>query len=309
MLTLVDASEELSGIGNVHYPGHAWSVVKLLLLWGWVHVYTTIIPKYFEDFRYVDLLAGTGTTVVDETGDVVVGSPFLAHFFARCPFTRYVYVEKRHHRCEVLRQRAASLIGDSADVLEGDCNELIERVLPEGRRVHSLVFVDNEGFDATWKTIEWILETNTDALILFPTSSVLRVAGSGNLPSLERFFGDRSWLGAQSTEDFLQVYLQKLGRAFESLRKKGGYVSNVRVGSGQFYYDVVLVCKKGPYVRAWEYLKKRLDWQDPSAIEITLDVLKGRATRIDWFLDLHEKVESLERGQMADTTTTLDKYL
>lgn len=309
---LVDSSAELIGVSNLHYPGHAWSVVKLLLLWGWIYVYTTIIPKYFNNYRYIDLLAGSGTTYVEETSDVVVGSPFIAYFFARNPFTNYVYVEKRRDRCRALRQRAAKLIGDKARVLEGDCNELVQSILPEEKRAHSLVFIDNEGFDAVWNTIEAILEANTDSLILFPTSSVMRVAKSERTwSSLNRFYGSESWRDAQDEDDFLEIYLQQLKERFENLRKKEGYISNVRVGSGQFFYDIVLTCKKGPYVRAWEYLKKRLDWKDPRTIKTTLDILKGRATRIDWFLDLQEKVASIKPKRRTERykETTLDNFL
>ena len=309
---LVDASEELVAVSEVHYPGHAWSIVKLLLLWGWVYVYTTIIPRHFNNYRYIDLLAGSGTTYVEETKDVVAGSPFIAHFFARNPFRSYVYVEKRHDRSEALRRRATRVIGENAHVLEGDCNELIQTTLPQEKRSHSLLFIDNEGFDVVWNTIEAILEANTDVLILFPTSSVMRVAKSERTwPSLNRFYGSGSWRDAQDEEDFLEIYLQQLKRLFEALRQKEVYISDVRVGTGQFFYDIILTCKRGPYIRAWQYLKKRLDWKDPRTIETTLDILKGRATRIDWFLDLDEKVASIKGGAQTEDTkrTTLNDFL
>ncbi|RLI44107.1 hypothetical protein DRO69_08110 [Candidatus Bathyarchaeota archaeon] len=307
---LVDFSAELIGVNNLHYPGHPWSIVKLLLLGGWVYVYTTIIPKHFNNYHYVDLLAGSGTTQVKETKDVVPGSPFIPYFLARKPFTKYIYIEKRHDRCEALRQRVSKLIGDKACVLEGDCNEFIESILPEERRSHSLVFIDNEGFDVVWHTIEVILQANTDSLMLFPTSSIMRVAKNERTQSsLDNFFGCKSWRDANDEEESLEIYLQQLKRRFKELRGKEGYVSNVRVGSGQFFYDIVLICKKGPYVRAWEYLKKQLDWKNPEIIKTTLDILKGRATSMDWFLGLQEKVASFEPIRTKKyKETTLDNF-
>jgi len=70
---LLEASRILITISDVHYLGHTWSIVKLLILSGWVYVYTTIIPKHFKECWYIDLLAGSGTTRVKETGDVVIG--------------------------------------------------------------------------------------------------------------------------------------------------------------------------------------------------------------------------------------------
>ena len=64
----------LINLSDVHYEGHNWSVVKLLVLGSWSYVYTTIISKNWRGpYYYVDLLAGSGTTKVKETGDIVVG--------------------------------------------------------------------------------------------------------------------------------------------------------------------------------------------------------------------------------------------
>lgn len=308
---LVDSSEQLTSISDIHYPGHAWSIVKLLLLGGWVYVYTTIIPKHFDFYQYIDLLAGSGTMCVEETQDVVVGSAFIPHFLAQNPFTSYVFIEKRKDRCDALSQRAAKLLGDKAQVLHGDCNELVRTVLAEERRVHSLVFIDNEGFNTSWGTMEALMEASADVVLLFPTASVLRVSTSERTwSSLDTFYGGSSWRDATDEQDFLEIYLQQLQREFKSLRKKEAYLSTVRVGTGQFYYDIALLCKRGPYVRAWDYLKKRLDWRDPRTIETALDVLKGRATQIDWFTDLQEKVASIRHRRRIEKyeKPTLDEF-
>ena len=208
-------------------------------------------------------------------------------------------------------QRAAKLLGEKAQVLHGNCNELVRPILEEEGRRHSLVFIDNEGFNTTWQTMETLMEANTDILFLFPTASVMRVAKSERTwPSLDIFYGGSSWRDAKDEKDFLEIYLQQLQKGFRNLREKEVYLSAVRVGTGKFFYDIALLCKSGPYVRAWEYLKKRLDWRDPRTIETALDVLKGRATQIDWFLDLQEHVASIrhERRARKYRKTTLDKF-
>ena len=52
-------------------PAHNWSVLKLLILAQWTFVYTSIIPKHFKHYFYVDLLAGAGAIKVKETGDII----------------------------------------------------------------------------------------------------------------------------------------------------------------------------------------------------------------------------------------------
>jgi three-Cys-motif partner protein len=283
------SKDDLCAASNVHYPSHSWSIVKLILLGGWVYVYTTIIPKWFTDYRYVDLLAGSGTTYVKETKDVVIGSALVARVFARTPFKSYVLIEVNPQRCEALNKRFKP-IADQCKIIEGDCNKYVGSIFTE-EKAHNLVFVDNEGFDVSWNTMEVILKAKTDVLINFPTSMVPRTADARTSSVLDQFYGDQSWLNAQNSEDFLQIYLQKLKSRFRELRKCEVYVSNVRVGTGSYFYDIVLVCKNGPFVNAWEYLKKKLDWQDQRTIKTTLDILMNRATRMDSFInDLKKEV-------------------
>ena len=47
-----------------HYEGHPWSLVKLVLLGQWAYVYTAILKNWTGGIRYVDLLAGSGTTLI-----------------------------------------------------------------------------------------------------------------------------------------------------------------------------------------------------------------------------------------------------
>jgi three-Cys-motif partner protein len=308
---LLSSSDGVISINNVHYPGHDWTIVKLLLLAGWVYVYTTIVPKHFKKYQYVDLLAGSGTTLVEETQDVVVGSPFIAHYFARNEFTNYVYIERLTDRCQALRQRASMLLSNNFEVFKGDCNDIVKSIFTD-EKCHSLVFIDNEGFDVYWETIETVLRTNSDILILFPTASVKRVATERTRSCLDRFYGNSSWLNAHSFEEFLEIYVKQLTKEFRTARRKEGYVSSVHVGGEQYFYDVILVCRRGPYTNAWEYLKRKLDWKDPEIIKTTLDILKNRITSMDWFIDYQKQVEFIGHGKSKNDNekkTKLDRFL
>jgi len=287
-------SKDLCAISDVHYQGHSWSIVKLIVLGGWVYVYTTIIPHYFQDYGYVDLLAGPGTTHVQETDDVVIGSPFVARNFARNPFKSYVFFETKSEMCKALSERVRLTEG-KCRILNSDCNERIRSAFTD-EKTHYLVFADNEGFDVVWNTIEVMLRAKTDILINFPTSMVPRTAADTRTSSaLDRFYGDKSWLEAQDREGYLQIYLQKLKNRFKELRRTDAYVSNIRVGTESYFYDIILVCKMGRFVEAWDWLKKKWDWRSPRIIENTLDILMNRATGMDLFMnDLNKEVTQFE---------------
>jgi hypothetical protein len=86
-------------------------------------------------------------------------------------------------------------------------------------------------------------------------------------------------------EDALKIYKQKLERRFRELREQTPYVSDIRVGTTSYFYDLVLVCRKNGYTNAWEDLKKKTYWKDPDIAKNALDFLKGRTTRLDQFIN------------------------
>jgi len=201
--------------------------------------------------------------------------------------------------CAALRARVASVLGGSAVVLNRDCNEvaplLVERSRERG--AHLLVFADNEGLDARWRAVESLLRAGCDLLINFPTSSLKRVLGAArrgdgkSVRALTEFFGCDEWRGAGGGDELLELYAGRLATRYWEQRGKGPFVSSIRVGCKRFYYDVLLVCKWGPYVEAWDYLRKRLEWRDPEIVSYTLDLLRGRAQRADWLSGLRDAVE------------------
>jgi hypothetical protein len=230
--------------------------------------------------------------------------------FAQKPFRSYVFIEMNPARCRALRQRVESKEGQFK-ILEGDCNKHIASVFAE-EKAHSLVFIDNEGLDVTWNTIEIILRAKTDTIINFPTAMIPRTTDSRTSSSLDRFYGDQSWRNAKDREGFLQIYMQKLKSRFKDLRGCEAYVSNIRVGTGSYFYDIILIVRMGPFVKAWDYLKKKLDWQDPRTIHTTLDILMNRVKCMDSFIDdLRREVTSIEHKpqKKKGANQTLEDYL
>ncbi|MBN1244534.1 three-Cys-motif partner protein TcmP [Candidatus Bathyarchaeota archaeon] len=268
---------------NKHYPGHPWSLVKLVLLGTWAYVYTSIMKKNWRGrIRYIDLLAGSGTTEIVETGDIIKGSPFAVLHFALKPFDDYILIERNKERYKALKQNS-KLLGRITEPKQGDCNKLIKDLFNDPF-YHNLVFVDMEGFDLTWENMEYIIGTKSDIIINFPTSSFERTAALENQHCLDEFFGDNSWVeNALDREEFLRFYMEKLKTTFFKKRRKTPYVESIRVGKGSYFYDMILVCKNGNYINAWQYAKEKWNGQNPQEMTRLLDHLKGRAPRLDDF--------------------------
>jgi three-Cys-motif partner protein len=268
---------------NEHYSGHPWSLVKLVLLGQWSYVYTAILKNWKGGIRYVDLLAGSGTTLVQETKDVIKGSPFVVKEFAFKPFDDYILVERDAERYKALCQNA-QLIGNITNPLRWDCNRFVKDIF-SGQQCHNLVFIDMEGFYVTWESMSTIIQSKSDILINFPTSSYERTKALESQQVLDKFIGDHSWLDqATDREEFLQQYKNKLAREFQSKRAKLSYVESIRVGNNAYFYDMILLCKYGDYVNVWgDYMKKKWNWKNPKEMTNLLNYLKGRTSRLDAF--------------------------
>ncbi len=271
-------------VRDEHYPGHPWSLVKLVLLGQWAWVYTSIMKKNWKGkIRYIDLLAGSGTTKIVETDDVVKGSPFVVKYFAFGPFDDYILIERDEERYTALKQNS-KLLGEITEPIRGDCNRLVTQVFCTNS-FHNLVFIDMEGFDLTWENMEKIVKSNSDIIINFPTSSFERTAALENQYCLNDFFGDDSWIEkALDRESFLNLYMKKLEMTFNLSRNQTPYVESIRVGNHSYFYDMILVCRYGDYANVWGgYMKDRWNWQNPQQMKKLLNHLKGREPRLEDF--------------------------
>lgn len=269
---------------NEHYEGHPWSLVKLVLLGQWSYVYTAILKNWKGGIRYVDLLAGSGTTLVQETNDVIKGSPFVVKEFAFKPFDDYILVERDAERYNALCQNA-QLIGNISKPIRGDCNRFVKDIF-SNQQCHNLVFIDMEGFDVNWDSMTHIIQSQSDIIINFPTSSYERTKALETQQVLDKFCGDHSWFDkANDREEFLNLYKNKLAQTFSNLRRKQPYVESIRVGNNSYFYDMILLCKYGEYVNVWgDYMKSKWNWENPKEMTNLLNYLKGRTSRLDSFL-------------------------
>ncbi len=272
------------------YPCHDFSLVKLIVLGQWSNVYTTIIPKYFNAWRYVDLMAGSGTSYIKEADCIVAGSVFVAKAFAREPYSSFVVVEKNRERFEALKERAKEL-GSPCQMFNDNANTVADQIFgnqPED--VHSFVFVDNEGFNVSWRSIDTILKTESDLLINFPTKCFQRTCQERTSGSLNDFYGDSSWRNALVAGEeidntkALEIYMEKLRKTFGYYRLKAPYVSSIRIGNQNWFYDLILCCKSGKYTAAWQDLSNKTYWKDPNIPRNACNLLRGKSSILDQFM-------------------------
>ena len=288
---LVEIAKPLKIIhSETFYETKPWSIIKLLALLRFVNIYTKIIKakkqrEFFKNMYYIDLLAGSGLCRIGARGDIFAGSALVACTECFHPFDKYFLVEKDFEKAEALKARIESITSNSK-VFKRDCNDCIEEIVEEiDERDHYLAFIDCEGMDVSWATMESLLAKNGDVLLNFQTQSIWRQPNKvknrsrgwrKTLETLNRFFGDDRWKDCREASDLLECYMDKIRN--ETTRK---IVLPLPVkGSGSYRYDIILATRKtkggSPWIKPMEELKEIMGGYRPEIVRKTLDILMHR---------------------------------
>lgn len=125
---------------------------------------------------YVELFAGPGRARVRETKEFIPGSPFLALDHMKQPFTKVVLVELDDENVQALKARTAKY-GSRVEVLQGDCNEVIDEVVRRVPRFGlNLAVIDPYGLEPLrFSTISKLASLDRmDLIIHFPVGDMKR---------------------------------------------------------------------------------------------------------------------------------------
>jgi three-Cys-motif partner protein len=270
--TLHSTSKAAWGVGP-------WALLKLAIFAFYADVYTGIIKARFPQAYYLDLFAGPGLNRINETGDLILGSPLLAD---RVPkkgkkFDHMILIEKNKDDANALRK-----LLHNAEVLHRDVNkdglDIALRSIPKSPSCPVLAFVDPEGLEIHWSTLEKLLKIWSDVMINYQPTSVRRVIGSlKNTPvlenSLNRYFGGNQWKDCGTDEELFQLYLSKI-----RLHKE--VVIPIRVkGSGGFYYYIIVAVRRTGGEQHWIdavlRAKEKIEAASSHDAERFLEIYKG----------------------------------
>lgn len=245
-----DEAKRLFAVTGVAYSVKGpWVVMKLALIAYYIGLYSSIIKSRFEKAYYVDFFAGPGLNRIEDTDDLILGSPLLADRGPKAgrKFDKLILVENDDRRVNALGK-----LLPLAQVIPHDINARgVEEVLSSlPLNVPSLVFVDPEGLEIHWKTLERILSRWCDVIINFQSSGIQRTVASARNSlaydaTLDHFFGTWQWRDCQTEEDLLDLYVAQLG-------KHRDVVVPIRVqGPGIFHYHIIIAVRKTKGSQTW----------------------------------------------------------
>src|SRR5262249_55727987 len=199
-------------------------------------IFTGSMKDKWKGLTYVDLFAGPGICVVEGTGEELRGSPLLA-LDTRKAFDTVLCVEQDDEARDALDQRIRRHPrGNTAKLLPGDCNAIIDQVISKmPRGFLSLVFIDPEGvsgLDADTMRALADRRLFVDLIVQFPQGmSVNRNRwqwiDSAEDPPLDRVLDGREWRTSPTPEvvqfmDLLRglgfAFVESAGRAFKNRR-------------------------------------------------------------------------------------------
>jgi three-Cys-motif partner protein len=187
-----------------HKFGGQQTRVKLEALENYLPAFTTALSKQPFRLNFIDAFAGTGTCriTVDGREEVIPGSASIA-IDCRPTFHRIFFIEAKLRRAQALRKLIAASGYSGAEIIHGDANVELPKVLDRmSRRTdRAVVFLDPYGMAVDWETVKRCAASGlADIIYLFPLSGLYRQAANDSRAidpdkarRLDRMLGTTAW--------------------------------------------------------------------------------------------------------------------
>jgi three-Cys-motif partner protein len=190
-----DASDGLSA-----RVAPSWTEEKLMILEAYLKAFANAC-KTAGGWYALDLFAGPGLNWSETRNEQRNGSPVIALDAKPPQATQVIAAESHPKSFGALRQRTEQY-EKRALLFNGDANEIVgEMLAPIPNAAPTFSFLDPEGSELDWKTVEAIADhkrghspTKIEQLILFPTDTGFMRLAPDYPNFVTRIFGHEDWL-------------------------------------------------------------------------------------------------------------------
>jgi len=314
-LTEEASDMEPSFIEEIDNSFNTWSALKLIVHATTINMYTKVISEHYDDFFYIDALAGSGLSEYGEgeDGEYFHGSPIVAAKHASEPFTKMYFIDEDEDRCDLLEQRLEYIFLNSDidikkpgdwEVICGDSNVAVDGVINDIWDVaahdpsfHTISFIDNQALDFNWESMEEIASISADFIVNYPGAMGVgmninnKAAHSG---ALKDFFGRDLWnLDLSDRDEYRDTYINQMNSLFSD----DSHRVPIRVESGtkSYNYDMIYATRDtsggSEYVEAVEYVKEFVENVDGADVEEMLELMQGDQAVIDGYLPEDREID------------------
>jgi three-Cys-motif partner protein len=242
-----------------------WTKEKLRILAQYLPVYLQATTRAVERI-YIDGFAGPGTNRIENTNEIVDGSPLIA-LGARSKngtvFDRLFFIECDGRTVSELREVLSSRDPTGrAKVIEGDVNvELPKLVSGLPKRSPTFVFLDTEGIEPRWSTLSAIAQWQTELLINFPLG--MAINRNPNSAKVKDYFGTSEWRPIWESTDTGR--LRRLLDFYKGRLRELGWQHTTDIDplitatGGQQLYYLIFVSKVEPGRRIMKWVQEQPD--------------------------------------------------
>jgi three-Cys-motif partner protein len=194
-----------------------WTQDKLRILELYLAGYLQATTRALERI-YIDAFAGPGTNQLERTERVIDGSPLIA-LKAKAQngtkFDKLYFIENDGAILAELRETIAPIDLDRrSEIIQGDVNtelpKLMQRISPKSP---TFIFLDTEGIEPRWSTLEAIAEWQVEFLINFPLGMAINRARPDSMKVFDYF-------GTSESLTLLESFTTGRSRALLDLYKK-----------------------------------------------------------------------------------------
>lgn len=221
--------------GLVMRDSQTYAIDKLKAVATYIKITTTAMRnKLWRGRYYIDLQAGPGKNKIGN--EVLLGSPLIA-LTDEHGFTHYRFNDGNLANVDALRQRVkASPLHERAKIFQDDVNTVVSGICEEIEALDhdknyigkwstlNLAFLDPEGLELHWNTVERLASINKmDLIINFSTSGLLRTIGKGEFEAGNRFFGTTEWQKVYKPTDNATTKRRLLIDFYRSRLQRFGY--------------------------------------------------------------------------------------
>jgi three-Cys-motif partner protein len=188
-----------------------WVKEKLFYVKRYIDIFEVAMrDKNWRRRIFIDLFSGPGKCIIRDTNEYILGSPILA-LQTQYPFTDYFFADLDSQNIESLKARSKASKVSNAHIsfAVGDANQQVYEIVStitgfDKKFVQGLLpclnlaFLDPEGLELEWKTVEALAGMKRMDLIIHYSQNGLtrnleRCSSSQEETIIDKFFGDRYW--------------------------------------------------------------------------------------------------------------------
>jgi three-Cys-motif partner protein len=259
------------------YPARdaaSWTEEKLMILDAYLNAFAKACAAA-GGWYGLDLFAGTGLNWSTTRESEINGSALIA-LEARPPEAIKVAVAESHAGAFDALVHRAYRYGDRVECFNEDANEIVEDMLAlVPRRAPAFAFLDPEGSELEWPTVEAIAEHKRghssykiEQLILFPTDMGFVRLAPDHPELVTRIYGHDGWKDIYARRESHQISAEMARSQYVRLYAEGfkrlGYATvldrQVKKSNGQPMYFLIFATdnEAGERIMDWVFDRVRM---------------------------------------------------